>query len=154
MMHGEVLAVFEGLEAVDHDFRRWRTVLHDLLVEQEAVPAEAGDVPVDGLGADLEIARYLAGSHASGDLGDELGIEVGEFLPVGSGESLGAEGASTGFACEPLDTERGLESPEGSDLLVVPVGGVSVVETTIMYHPLSGWFDEGPSKGPPPVEEG
>jgi len=23
----------------------------------------------------------------------------------------------------------------------------------IRYHPQSGWFDEGPSKGPPPVEE-
>ena len=33
-------------------------------------------------------------------------------------------------------------------------GCIGVLKCEINYHPQSGWFDEGPSKGPPPCGRG
>ena len=128
LLHGhvvvdrEVLAELEGLEAVDDHFGRRRCLCHQLLVQQEAVPAEAGDVAVNGGGGHAQVPGDLPVGHASGDLGEDEGAQMGAFLPVGCAEGLGAEGAPAVQAGKPLDTLGGCLSLEVSRALEGPVG--------------------------------
>lgn len=122
MMHGEVLAVLEGLEAVYDDLTNWCTVLHKVVVQQHAVTSEAGDVAIYGLGTDFEVSGDLAAGHATGGLHKDELVEVWSLLPVRVGKSLAAEGAFAGFTKKPLYTLWGNLSPEGANLLVGPSG--------------------------------
>ncbi len=82
--------------------------------------AEASDMPVDGLRCDPDIPRNLPICHAAYTLHDDLFVEVWSLLPVGLVESLGAEAAFAGLACEPLDTEGVGMSLEVANLFVGP----------------------------------
>ena len=68
VVDGEVLALFEGLEAVDDDLVDRRGVLHHPDVEQGAVSGEARDMTIDRVGADAEVAGDLAVGHAADGL--------------------------------------------------------------------------------------
>ena len=46
-----------------------------------------------------------------------------------------------------------LHADRGSSMRSKPVG-LLLADLGINYHPQSGWFDEGPSKGPPPCGRG
>jgi hypothetical protein len=120
VVHRVVLAVFEGFKTIDNDVSRGWAVLHHVLVEQDTMSGESSYLAVDGFGGDFHIPGRLSIGHAADDLCDESGFEVWSFLPVGSGESLGAEAAFAGFAGKPLDTVGGIESFEGANFLVVP----------------------------------
>ena len=98
MMHWIVLAVFEGLEAVDNNFGGGFTVLHEIVMQQDTVAPNAGDVPINSLWADLDVPGNLAAGHAADGLHEDELVEVWALLPVRGGESLGAEGAFAGLA--------------------------------------------------------
>ena len=68
--------------------------------------AKAGDMSVDCFGGYFQIPGNLAVGHPSGGFHDDLGVQVGAFLPVGSGKGLGAEASLACFAGKPLDTVR------------------------------------------------
>jgi len=100
-------------------------------MEQHAVTAEPGHMAIDGFGADPQITRSLAMSHATDDFGDEVRIEVWELLPVGCRESLCAEASFACFACKPLDTEWILLSLEVTNFFILAGIGVFVVVNTV-----------------------
>jgi len=81
---------------------------------------DAGHMPVYGLGCYFQIPGDLACGHATGDLHDDLSVQVGTLLPVGGAEGLGAEAAFADFAGKPLDTVRGLLSPVGTNAFERP----------------------------------
>lgn len=79
-----VLAELERLEAIDDDFIDWRAVAHHLVVEEQAMPAQAGDVSVDGFRGHSQVTGDLPVGHPSGGLHDDQWVQVWAFLPVGS----------------------------------------------------------------------
>ena len=88
VVDGEILAELEGLKSIGDDLMdRW-AFLHHLVMEEQTMTAQAGDVPVDGFGRDLQIASNLSVGHPSGGFHDDLGIEAGPLLPVGCAECL------------------------------------------------------------------
>ncbi len=90
--------------------------------------AEPSDMPVDGLRSDPNIPGNLSVRHAADGLHYDLFVEVWALLPVGWVESLGAEAAFAGLACEPLDTEGVGMSLEVANLFVGPrITGIVVV---------------------------
>jgi len=107
MMNRKVLAELEGLESIDNDFMERRTLLYHLVMEEHAMAAQASDVSVDGLGGDFQVACNLSVCHPSRGFHDDLGVQVGSFLPVGCGKCLSAEAFFAGFTGKPLDTVRG-----------------------------------------------
>ena len=85
---------------------------------------------VYGAWADVQVPSDLTVGHAADGLHKDGCVEIWSFLPVGCGESLGAEAAFTSFTGEPLDTGWGLESPVVANFYVGPwVAGVVVVYT-------------------------
>jgi len=83
---------------------------------------------IDGLRRHLEVARNLSVGHPAGGFHDDHGIQIGPLLPVGGGKRLCAEAPFTDFACKPLDTVRGRQSPKEADLLEWPrIPGIVVV---------------------------
>lgn len=101
-----VLAELKRFEPINDNFMNVWAVLHHPVVKEKAMAAQAGDVPIDGLGRNHQIACDLSVGHPSGGFHDDLGVQFGELLPVGSGECLGAEASIAGFASKPLDTVR------------------------------------------------
>jgi len=88
VVDGEILAELEGLESIGDDFvDRW-ALFHHLVMEEQTMTAQAGDVSVDGLRRYLQIPGNLSVGHSSGGFHDDLGIEIGALLPVGCGEGL------------------------------------------------------------------
>ena len=94
---------------------------------------QPGDVAVDRLGTDVQVPGDLSVGHATDGLHEDLGIQVGTFLPVGLGERLGTEGSLTGLAGKPADTVGSDESrvvsglferPGATGVLVKPAFGV------------------------------
>jgi len=68
------------------------------------MPAQTGDVPVDGFRTYFQISGDLSVRHSSNCFHDDFGIQVTPLLPVGLTECLGAEAAFAGIARKPLDT--------------------------------------------------
>jgi hypothetical protein len=104
MVQGKELAELEGLEAIDDDAGKGISPAQEVGVPQEAVSAEAGDVPRDGLVADAASAGKLSISRAANEIHEDLSIEVRHLLPVGGGEGLSTEGAAAALAEKPRDT--------------------------------------------------
>ena len=77
----------------------------------------AREVAVDGSRVDIQVPGDLAIGHAADGLHHNGGVQVRAFLPVVWGKGLGTEAAFAGFACKPLDTVWGLESPVVANLL-------------------------------------
>ena len=90
--------------------------------------AQPSDVAVDCLGSDSNIPGNLSICHSADGLHDDFFVEIWALLPVGLVESLGAEAAFAGLACEPLDTVGVGVSLVVANLLVWPrVTGIGVV---------------------------
>ena len=73
-------------------------------MKEEAMPAQTGDVPVDGFRTYFQISGDLSVRHSSNRFHDDFGIQVTPLLPIGLTECLGAEAAFAGIARKPLDT--------------------------------------------------
>jgi hypothetical protein len=85
---GVVLAVLEGLEAVeDEGFYGGPGGPVELVVEQ-AVAAQAQDVAGDGGGGDVEVAGDLSEGRAAEGAVEEGEEEVGALEPVGGVKGL------------------------------------------------------------------
>jgi hypothetical protein len=88
MVDGMVLAVLKGLEAIDYNFLCRGMVSHHPGMEQKAVPAQSGNVTVDGFGGYFDIAGDLAVGHPAIDLHKDLGVQAGSLLPIRSCKCL------------------------------------------------------------------
>ena len=99
LLHGKVvmdrivLAELEGLEAVDDNVGYRGRGFHELRVQQEAVPSEAGYMSVDRLWCDLQIPGNLPVAHASDGFHKDLLVKLGHLLPVCCAERLTTEGS-------------------------------------------------------------
>ena len=87
------------------------------------MPAESGNVPIDGFWSHLKVTGDLSVCHSTNGLHEDQGIEFGQFLPVGGAEGLATEGSFAVHACKPLDTTWELISIEESASLEFPPGG-------------------------------
>ena len=83
-------------------------------------------MPVHCFWTDFDISGNLSVCHPTNSFHDDHCIQVWTLLPIGLGERLSAKAPFAGFACKPLDTERGLVSSEKTDFLERP-GIVRVV---------------------------
>ena len=77
-----VLAILERLKAIDNDLISWRRVLHHLMVEEQAMPAQTGDVTIYRLGRNIQVTGDLPVGHPAGGFHEYLSINLREFLPV------------------------------------------------------------------------
>ena len=64
--------------------------------------SKTGQVTIDGVWGDVQIAGNLAVGHAAEGFHEDQAIEVWFFLPVGCAEGLSTEVAVAVQACEPL----------------------------------------------------
>jgi len=85
---GVVLAVFEGLEAVQDEGSLGSGEAGEVGVQEEAVSAEAGEEAIDGAGRDTQVAGDLSVGHAADGPHEEPGGQVRSFEPVGGAEGL------------------------------------------------------------------
>ena len=96
-------------------------------MNQQTVPAESGEVVVDGRRRGVEDPGDLAvGSAGDGVLVD-LQQEFGTFEPVGGAEGLVAEGASAGLAAVTLDDMGRVAAPEEAEADPGPGPGLRAV---------------------------
>jgi hypothetical protein len=83
---------------------------------------------IDGFLGHFQVFGELSVGHAANSFHNDLGIQVGDLLPVCCGEGLCTETAFTGLARKPLDTVGGGKPSVVADLLVGPwLAGVVVV---------------------------
>ena len=86
-MNGEILAVFEGFEAIDDDVFWGIHILGHLGVIEQAVATEPGDVPVDSRGRDVQVSCNLSIRHAAGDLVEDLGVKDKASVRISHGKN-------------------------------------------------------------------
>ena len=71
-----ILASFEGLKTVDHDYFYWWGIVHLVLMKEETVSTDSCDVTVDCFRCNLQISGDLSIRHPANSLHDDLGIKV------------------------------------------------------------------------------
>ncbi len=134
-----ILAELERFEAVDDQWFCHRVFGPVLMLKEETVSPESGDLVADGHGCNMEVAGDLAVSGAGDDEGEELAVDIGSFEPVGGGKGLGAEGTGAMQALEPLNL-LGLDlAGEEPHLLEGPSDWVGV-EATAWVRAV-GWLE-------------
>jgi len=133
---GVILAVLERLEAVDDDCLRGQISPPGLRVQEQAVPAEAREVAIDGFGGDTQLTGHLSSTHATDGFHEDSGGDFWEFLPVSGGKGLCREGDTACTATEtlyaPLVTRAliepgSLEGPGSAKVLMVHALAVGAV---------------------------
>ena len=87
-VHGPVLALLEGTEAVEDQGLVGRLAGPSDLVEEEAVAAEALGEALEGAVGDAHLAGDLAQAGAGDQTQEEGAEEVAAAQPVGGGEGL------------------------------------------------------------------
>ena len=121
-----VLAVLEGLEAVEDLLLREGPLGAVEVMEEQAEPPEPGRVGGDGLGRDVEgtgeLAKGSAGDHAVEDRLEQ----VGALEPVADAEGLLAEMTPAVATAVTLDALRGEEPLVVAGALVAPTRWVAV----------------------------
>ena len=130
VVRGEVLAPLEALEAVGAQLLAERTLGPHLLMEQEAVPAQARHHPGDRGRRDAQLAGHLAKARARLQPPEHPGQQVGPAHPVGGAKGLVREAPPARQAAVALDEVRGALALEEADLLETPTLPVPQVEGT------------------------
>src|SRR5262245_13818931 len=102
-MKWEVLAVLEGLEAIEHD--RFLDPGPVLVLEQETVAPEPGDLVLHCRRADPDLASDLPKTRAGEDPVEKRSEEIGPSEPV-----VGCEGLAT-EASPAVQTKVTLDAP-------------------------------------------
>ena len=140
-VEGEELGVFEGLEAIEDERLIDCMVLHEGVMQEQAVTPKTRHMPGDGVGRDTQDSGGLSEAGPFGNKGSDGSQELRPPEPVfgregGRGESASAVGAAVvlnGYAISPSSvTSVEDKAPIGAARveLTLSVGTVGRLEAT------------------------
>src|SRR5262245_33638726 len=124
-MKWEILAVLEGLEAIEHD--RFLDAGPQSVLEQETVTPEPGDLVLHCRRADPELASDLPKTRAGEHSVEERSEEIGPSEPVVDCKRLATEASPAVQTKVTLDAPRLTLAGVEPDPFVAPAGGVNVI---------------------------
>jgi hypothetical protein len=107
---------------------------------EHAVSAQAGELIVNRLRCDTDVAGDLAIGHAPDGFRQQRCHHVGALKPVCNMECLGAEVSVAGVALETLYTVGALSAREETGLLKAPAGRYRIVKPAVAVGAM-GWCE-------------
>jgi len=120
MLEGEELAVFEGFEAVENEGSAGKDLGTHVSMEEETVPPEPANRPIDGRRRDLQVAGDLPIGHAAHRSHEKPCWQIGPLEPVRRREGLGAKATPATQTCKALHQKGRLLATVESGALPSP----------------------------------